>query len=189
MKDYNPIPIDTSDVQLPRDLYTLMEELAKSNHDTWAMHRFEEGWSYGPNRDDISKKKQERQEKLQNTQRKRQYSSSPNKNRSMKNNENVINIKQRSSQKKENTNSKSNSKNNTIPINSKKLDELINRLQNKRDINNLKCLKDKKEQDELALCTFQPNMHKLYDSNSKEKIKNRAKLNKKQIDQNFEKLY
>lgn len=56
MKDYNPTPIDTSDVQLPRDLYTLMEELAKSNHDTWAMHRFEEGWSYGPNRDDLSKK-------------------------------------------------------------------------------------------------------------------------------------
>jgi ryanodine receptor 2 len=56
MKDYNPTPIETSDVQLPRDLYTLMEELAKSNHDTWAMHRFEEGWSYGPNRDDISKK-------------------------------------------------------------------------------------------------------------------------------------
>ena len=56
MKDYNPTPIDTSDVQLPRDLYTLMEELAKSNHDTWAMHRFEEGWSYGPNRDDVSKK-------------------------------------------------------------------------------------------------------------------------------------
>ena len=56
MKDYNPTPIDTSDVQLPRDLYTLMEELAKSNHDTWAMHRFEEGWSYGPNRDDITKK-------------------------------------------------------------------------------------------------------------------------------------
>ena len=47
MKDYNPTPIDTSDVQLPRDLYTLMEELAKSNHDTWAIHRFEEGWSYG----------------------------------------------------------------------------------------------------------------------------------------------
>lgn len=56
MKDYNPTPIDTSDVQLPRDLYTLMEELAKSNHDTWALHRFEEGWSYGPNRDDESKK-------------------------------------------------------------------------------------------------------------------------------------
>jgi len=56
MKEYNPKPIDTSDVQLPRDLYTLMEELAKSNHDTWAIHRFEEGWSYGPNRDDISKK-------------------------------------------------------------------------------------------------------------------------------------
>ena len=171
---------------LDMDKYGFSNKIAKNINKRF--HTFVKGinesWT-----DDISKKKQERQEKFQNTQRKRQYSSSPNKNRSMKNNENVINIKQRSSQKKENTNSKSNSKNNTIPINSKKLDELINRLQNKRDINNLKCLKDKKEQDELALCTFQPNMHKLYDSNSKEKIKNRAKLNKKQIDQNFEKLY
>ena len=171
---------------LDMDKYGFSNKIAKNINKRF--HTFVKGinesWT-----DDISKKKQERQEKLQNTQRKRQYSSSPNKNRSMKNIENVINIKQRSSQKKENTNSKSNSKNNTIPINSKKLDELINRLQNKRDINNLKCLKDKKEQDELALCTFQPNMHKLYDSNSKEKIKNRAKLNKKQIDQNFEKLY
>ena len=54
-KRYNPAPIDTTDVQLPRDLYTLMEELSKSNHDTWAMHRFEEGWSYGPFRNDDNK--------------------------------------------------------------------------------------------------------------------------------------
>lgn len=54
-KKYIPTPIDTSNVQLPRDLYTLMENLAKSNHDTWASHRFEEGWTYGPNRDDSKK--------------------------------------------------------------------------------------------------------------------------------------
>lgn len=52
---YNPKPIDTSDVQLPRDLYTLMEELSRSNHDTWSLHRIEEGWSYGPSRDDAKK--------------------------------------------------------------------------------------------------------------------------------------
>lgn len=55
MRDYNPIPIDTTKVQLPRDLYSLMEELSKSNHDTWSMHRIAEGWTYGPNRDDSKK--------------------------------------------------------------------------------------------------------------------------------------
>lgn len=45
-------------------------------------------------------------------------------------------------------------------------------------------LKKKKELDELALCTFQPNVDKLNNSPDR----NRNKLNKKQIDQNFEKL-
>ena len=55
MNRYVPTPIDTSNVQLPRDLYTLMEELSRSNHDTWALHRIEEGWTYGPTRDDSKK--------------------------------------------------------------------------------------------------------------------------------------
>lgn len=55
MNNYTPSPIDTSNVQLPRDLYTLMEELSRSNHDTWALHRIEEGWTYGPTRDDSKK--------------------------------------------------------------------------------------------------------------------------------------
>lgn len=55
MKNYTPKPIDTSNVQLPRDLYDLMEELSRSNHDTWSLHRFEEGWTYGPARDDSKK--------------------------------------------------------------------------------------------------------------------------------------
>ena len=55
MNNYTPSPIDTSNVQLPRDLYTLMEELSRSNQDTWALHRIEEGWTYGPTRDDSKK--------------------------------------------------------------------------------------------------------------------------------------
>lgn len=55
MTNYNPSPIDTSNVQLPRDLYTLMEDLSRSNHDTWSLHRIAEGWTYGPTRDDSKK--------------------------------------------------------------------------------------------------------------------------------------
>lgn len=55
MKTYIPKPIDTSDVQLPRDLYPLMEELSRSNHDTWSLHRIDEGWTYGSNRNDSKK--------------------------------------------------------------------------------------------------------------------------------------
>ena len=71
------------------------------------------------------------------------------------------------------------------------LKELDIWLQNKRDINNIKALKSKKEQEELALCTFQPNItkSKSNDNNSKDKDKTKNKLNKEQIDNNFEKLY
>lgn len=55
MNQYIPKPIDTSDVQLPRDLNTLMEELARSNHDTWAENRIKEGWTYGSSRNDSLK--------------------------------------------------------------------------------------------------------------------------------------
>lgn len=55
MTYYNPCPFDTSNVQLPRDLYSLMVDLSRSNHDTWSLHRIEEGWTYGPTRDDLKK--------------------------------------------------------------------------------------------------------------------------------------
>ena len=29
--------------------------MSRSNHDTWSLHRLEEGWTYGPNRDDSKK--------------------------------------------------------------------------------------------------------------------------------------
>ena len=52
---YNPKPIDTSGVKLPRSLRSLIERLAENNHDIWARKRLEEGWRYGPERDNIKK--------------------------------------------------------------------------------------------------------------------------------------
>lgn len=51
---YDPSPIDTSDVRLPEDLRPLVETLAEHIHDTWAQRRIDEGWTYGPKRDDTA---------------------------------------------------------------------------------------------------------------------------------------
>ena len=53
---YQPKPIDTSSVTLPADLLALTERLAENAHDIWARQRMSEGWTYGPQRDDASKK-------------------------------------------------------------------------------------------------------------------------------------
>lgn len=52
---YEPRPIDTSGVELPPELLELVELLAESNHDHWALQRMSEGWRYGPQRDDERK--------------------------------------------------------------------------------------------------------------------------------------
>ena len=52
MNRYQPDPIDTSDVALPDYLVELTERLAENVHETWARGRMEEGWVYGPVRDD-----------------------------------------------------------------------------------------------------------------------------------------
>jgi RyR domain len=52
---YKPKTIDTSRVQLPPDLEELVERLAENNHDVWAKKRIDEGWRYGPRRDDDAK--------------------------------------------------------------------------------------------------------------------------------------
>lgn len=54
-KKYVPSPIDVSNVFLPNELEKLTEELAKNVHETWAQQRIEEGWEYGPERDDAAK--------------------------------------------------------------------------------------------------------------------------------------
>lgn len=53
--EYNPTPIDTSDVQLPPQLLPLIEHMAKNVHEVWAQNRMSQGWTYGPARDDAKK--------------------------------------------------------------------------------------------------------------------------------------
>lgn len=55
MKDYNPEPIDTSKINLPKDIEQLIELLAKNTHEVWSLQRIKEGWSYGTVRDDKKK--------------------------------------------------------------------------------------------------------------------------------------
>lgn len=52
---YNPKPMDTSKVNLPKDILQLQENLAENIHETWAFQRFSQGWSYGPKRNDEKK--------------------------------------------------------------------------------------------------------------------------------------
>lgn len=56
MKVYIPKPADTRSVELPNELLPLIEEMAKNVHEVWAQNRINEGWTYGPERDDASKK-------------------------------------------------------------------------------------------------------------------------------------
>lgn len=52
---YTPRPADTADIQLPQELLPLIEDMAKNVHEVWAQNRINEGWSYGPRRDDANK--------------------------------------------------------------------------------------------------------------------------------------
>ena len=52
---YTPKPIDTSDVQLPEELYSLTEQIAANVHDVWAAGRIAEGWTYGETKDPVKK--------------------------------------------------------------------------------------------------------------------------------------
>lgn len=55
-KEYIPKPEETSEVKLPEELLPLIEKMAKNVHEVWAKNRVDEGWSYGPERDDAHKK-------------------------------------------------------------------------------------------------------------------------------------
>lgn len=52
---YIPSPTDTQSVELPEELLPLIEKMAKNVHEVWAQNRINEGWSYGPERDDAKK--------------------------------------------------------------------------------------------------------------------------------------
>lgn len=52
---YKPNPIDTSGVELPKELFELTEKIAENVHEIWAKGRIAEGWSYGETRNDSKK--------------------------------------------------------------------------------------------------------------------------------------
>lgn len=54
-EDYEPHPIDLSDVEISDDLIELREAIAENAHEVWAYNRKLEGWTYGPERDDAKK--------------------------------------------------------------------------------------------------------------------------------------
>lgn len=54
-KVYVPQPMDTEDVRLPEDLNELVEQMAKNVHEVWAQTRIQQGWTYGPERNDALK--------------------------------------------------------------------------------------------------------------------------------------
>jgi hypothetical protein len=56
MKQYTPKPIDTQNIELPKDLTLLAEEMARNVHEVWAQTRMEQGWTYGAERNDVQKK-------------------------------------------------------------------------------------------------------------------------------------
>ena len=50
--NYTPTPADTTNIQLPEELMALAEAISKNVHEVWAQNRINEGWTYGPVRDD-----------------------------------------------------------------------------------------------------------------------------------------
>lgn len=52
---YDPYPVGLDDVILSDDLIELQEAIAENAHEIWARNRKDEGWSYGPERNDAKK--------------------------------------------------------------------------------------------------------------------------------------
>jgi hypothetical protein len=53
---YQPKPLDTSHISISHELAALIDKLARNTHEVWAQKRMQDGWSYGPKRDDANKK-------------------------------------------------------------------------------------------------------------------------------------
>ena len=52
---YQPNPINTDHIELPKEIIALTERIAEHAHDVWAVGRINEGWTYGETRDDKKK--------------------------------------------------------------------------------------------------------------------------------------
>ena len=55
MNNYIPHPVDTSMINLPQELESLVEQMAKNVHEVWAAGRIADGWTYGEKRNDEEK--------------------------------------------------------------------------------------------------------------------------------------
>lgn len=53
--NYTPQPVNTEDIELSVELYSLVEQMAKNVHEVWAQSRIEQGWRYGKERNDALK--------------------------------------------------------------------------------------------------------------------------------------
>ena len=51
-RNYTPQPIDTNDIELPVELNSLIEQMAKNVHEVWAQTRIKQGWTWGKERSD-----------------------------------------------------------------------------------------------------------------------------------------
>ena len=52
---YVPEPLDTRGIELGGEIRDLTEALARNVHEIWAQRRIEDGWRYGPERNDKRK--------------------------------------------------------------------------------------------------------------------------------------
>ncbi len=52
---YIPHPINADDVELSDELMQLVEQLAHNVHENWALGRLNDGWTFGPERNDALK--------------------------------------------------------------------------------------------------------------------------------------
>ena len=53
--NYKPKPLDTSTIQLSPEIKELQEKLAENTHEVWALQRMQQGWTFGPERNDQKK--------------------------------------------------------------------------------------------------------------------------------------
>lgn len=51
-KNYLPHPVDITNITLPNELETLVEQMSKNVHEVWAATRIAQGWKYGKERND-----------------------------------------------------------------------------------------------------------------------------------------
>ena len=49
---YEPNPVNTEDIILSEDLLALTEKIAENIHEVWGRQRMDDGWKWGPERND-----------------------------------------------------------------------------------------------------------------------------------------